>query len=142
MPLTLKECTDESTFSRLIDCEWSAYYNPYHPYMQILFPVFGARPSDRLASIQESKYRQWSWHTSDPTSHWFYVEDEEKGEVLGAAQWLVHDAGNNPFEKGNEEEALEAYWWPEGEGRRFATSMLEQVYGGRRKRMRRPHMCE
>jgi len=32
--------------------------------------------------------------------------------------------------------------WPEGEGKRFASEMLEQVYGPRRVKMTRPHMCK
>lgn len=50
MPLTLKECTDSTTFSAIIDCQWAAYYNPYHTFMQVLFPVFGATSADRAAS--------------------------------------------------------------------------------------------
>jgi len=106
MPLKLKECTDQSTFSRIIDCQWSAYYNPYHPYMQILFPVFGGAAKDREAAIQESKERQWQWHSGDATSHWFYVEDDDReGEILGGAQWHVHE--KNPFE--GEQKGIEAY---------------------------------
>ena len=137
MPLKLKECTSPTTFSPIVDCEWTSYYNPYHPYMQILFPVFGTGgPADRAAAVKESKERQWQWHSSDPTSHWFYVEDEDSGEIVGGAQWHVYE--KNPFE--GEQNALEAYWWPEGEGRRFASEMLEQVYGPRRVKMTRPHM--
>lgn len=146
MPLVLKECQDRSTFSRIIDCEWSAYYNPYHPFMQVLFPVLGYSPSSRTAAIQESKDRQWQWHSGDPasTSHWLYVEDDQTGEVVGGAQWYVHE--KNPFEEEEEEgprpKKLEAYWWPEGECRRFMSEMLEQVYGPRRAKMTRPHACK
>lgn len=138
MPLTLKECTDSSTFSHIVDCEWAGYYNPYHPFMQVLFPVFGATPAARAAAIQESKARQWAWHSADPTSHWLYVQNDETGEVVGGAQWHVHET--NPFEEAQPK--LEAYWWPEGECRRFVDEMLEQVYGPRRVKMARPHVCE
>ena len=57
---------------------------------------------------------------------------------MGGAQWHVHE--KNPYEGAQRE--LEAYWWPEGEGRRFASEMLEQVYEPRRVKMRRPHVCE
>ena len=137
MPLTLKECSDSSTFSHIVDCEWAGYYNPYHPFMQVLFPVFGASPADRAAAIQESKERQWQWHSADPTSHWLYVSDDETREVVGGAQWHVHE--KNPFE--NPQPRVEAYWWPEGESKRFVNEMLEQVYGPRRVKMTRPHTC-
>lgn len=106
MPLTIKERSDESTFSHIVDCELAGYYKPYHPFMQVLFPVFGAAPADRAAVIQESKVRQWQWHSADPTSHWLYVEDDQTGEVVGGAQWHVHE--KNPFE--GPQPKLEAYW--------------------------------
>ena len=138
MPLILKECLDRSTFSRVVDCEWAAYYNPYHPFMQVLFPVLGGSPESRTAAIEESKERQWQWHSDDATSHWFYVEDEQSGEVVGGAQWHVHE--KNPFE--GPQTKLEAYWWPEGECKRFMDEMLEQVYGPRQVKMTRPHTCK
>lgn len=131
----LKECTDPTIFSQIVDCEWAAYYNPYNPFMQILFPVFGADAAARSAAIQESKERQWQWHSADPTSHWLYVEDEVSGAILGGAQWHVYET--NPWAK--PQSPLDAYWWPQGECRRFVNEMLEQVYGPRRKKMARPH---
>ena len=138
MPLVLKECIDQTTFSHIIDCEWAGYYNPYHPFMQLLFPVLGGSPSSRDAAIEESKERQWQWHSGDATSHWLYIEDDQTGEVVGGAQWHVHE--KNPFEE--EGEKMDAYWWPEGECKRFVNEMLEQVYGPRRVKMSRPHLCK
>ncbi len=138
MPLTLKECNDFGTFSSIVDCEWKGYYNPYHTFMQVLFPVFGATTEARAAAIQESKERQWQWHTGDPTSHWLYVEDSETSQVIGGAQWHVHET--NPWAERRPK--LEAYWWPEGECKKFVEEMLEQVYGPRMVKMRRPHTCE
>lgn len=51
MHLALEECSDQSTFSRVVDCEWAGYYNPYHTFMQVLFPVFGGSPESRAAAI-------------------------------------------------------------------------------------------
>ena len=106
--------------------------------MQVLFPVLGGSPESRAAAIEESKERQWQWHSDDATSHWFYVEDEQSGEVVGGAQWHVHE--KNPFE--GPQKKLEAYWWPEGECKRFMDEMLEQVYGPRQVKMTRPHTCK
>lgn len=39
-----------------------------------------------------------------------YVRDEVTGEVLGAAQWNIHE--ENPYAK--EVEILTPYWQPEG----------------------------
>ena len=63
------------------------------------------------------------------------VVDDRTGEVLGGAHWNHHKT--NPYEHGVPD--LTAYWWPEGDGREFATSLMKQCYGLRGKRMWRPH---
>ena len=74
--------------------------------MQILFPVFGTTAEAKSALLQEPKERQWQRHRDDPTSHWLYVEDDESGEIIGGAQWHVHET--NPWVE--PQPKLDAYW--------------------------------
>ena len=79
MSLFLRECTRTQfdVFSRIVDCEWASYHDPYHPFMNLLIPGFGADAAARSAAIAESKERQWQWHNDHPGSHWLYVKRKE-----------------------------------------------------------------
>jgi hypothetical protein len=134
MDLTVKEATTEVELSAVVDCLWDSYYNPYEPFMNILFPVFSPTEEGYATAVSESKARLWSIHTGDPSSHWVYVADKS-GMVLSGAHWNFHSI--SPFLNGIPE--LEATWYPEGEGRKFASHILTQVYGHRGARMWRPH---
>lgn len=130
----VKEVTTEAEFSAVVDCLWEGYYNPYTPFMNVLFPVCTATEDGYAAAVAESKTRLWSIHTGDPSSHWICVTDET-GKVLSGAHWNFHES--SPYSNGVPK--LEAVWHPEGEGRAFASHILNEVYGPRGKRMWRPH---
>ncbi|MCJ1352748.1 MAG: hypothetical protein MMC33_002732 [Icmadophila ericetorum] len=127
--------TSPEAFSPVVDCLWTSFSQPYMPFLNTLFPVFSPSPSAFAAAVAESKIRMWEWHTTDPSSSWVAVVDDTTEKVLGAAHWNHHDS--NPYEHGIPD--LTAVWWPEGEGREFATSMMAQCYGLRGKRMWRAH---
>ena len=109
----LKEATSQKEFDALFMVVWLAEHHPYEPAGSIFFPVFGATAADRDDTIQKSQIRLWKEHKSNPASHWLYVEDVKTGEIVGATEWEVHE--KNPFPDGSPK--LDAYWWPEGEGR-------------------------
>ncbi|TVY90802.1 hypothetical protein LAWI1_G005159 [Lachnellula willkommii] len=134
MTQIVKEVTSEAEFSAVIDCLWDSYYNPYTPFMNILFPVFSATEEGYAAAVSDSKARLWSYHKGDPTSHWIYVTDTS-GKVFSGAHWNFHEV--SPYV--NSVPKLKATWHPEGQGQGFATHILNQVYGFRGKRMWRPH---
>jgi hypothetical protein len=134
MPPIVKEVSTPAEFSLVIDCLWEAYYDPYAPFMNVLYPVFSATEEGYATAVIESKSRLWSIHTGDPTSHWIYVTDES-GKVFSGAHWNFYDV--SPYFNGTPK--LEAFWHPEGEGRVFASRVVNEVYGLRGKRMWRPH---
>jgi hypothetical protein len=85
--LILKEATTRSEFDAIIDIAWLANYDPYRPIISGIFPIFGPTTANREVAIPSSKDRYWKTHISDPSSHWFYVQDPESGEFLGGIEW-------------------------------------------------------
>jgi hypothetical protein len=132
----IKEVATEAELSAVIACLWEANYNPYQPIMNVLFPVHEATDDGYARGLAEAKSRLWAIHQSDPSSRWIYVTDdaEGKGEVYSGAHWNFHKV--SPYKEDAPE--LVASWYPEGEGRNFASRVLNQVYG-RRQRLWRPH---
>jgi len=134
-PAIFKEITTEADFNALVDCLWDAYCTPYIPFMQILFPIFADTEEGYETAVALSKASLWAQHTNDQTSHWIALEDSETGEVCAGAHWNFHKV--SPFINGAPK--LVATWYPEGEGRDFASHILNQIYGGRGQRLWRPH---
>lgn len=95
-------------------------------------------PDARASSMQECKKRQLAWHKEDPFSHWLKIVDTGTQNIIGCAQWNI--LKTNPYEIGRDDTS--AYWWPEGEGRNFASTALEQWFGPRDKILNTPHLCK
>lgn len=100
MPLKLHELTKDEEFKAVCDVEHEAYSHPFNGVWEI---TTGSSPEDCCA-------RQLAWHNADPNSHWLYVTDDETGQVIGGAQWIVHRT--NPYVV--EQPVKTAYWLPEG----------------------------
>ncbi|KAF4626960.1 hypothetical protein G7Y89_g11196 [Cudoniella acicularis] len=130
----LKEVTTKEELDRVTDCMWESYHVPYTPFINILFPVFANTDEGYSAAVAESKTRLWSHHVDDLTSKWVYVTDES-GEVFSGAHWIFHEVSTYL----NGAPTIDATWHPEGEGRKFASHVVNQVYGSRGQRLRRPH---
>ncbi|KAF2197265.1 hypothetical protein GQ43DRAFT_475600 [Delitschia confertaspora ATCC 74209] len=133
----LKQATTREEMDSILDVIWEANYTPYEPFAQLFFPVLGFQPSDRDASIAESKERFWTLHQADYSSNWFYVQHVETRKTVGCAQWQVFTS--NPFPNGPQ--PLEAPWWPVKEYREFCEMILNQVYKPRSSWMMRPHLA-
>ncbi|KAL8897669.1 MAG: hypothetical protein Q9207_007099 [Kuettlingeria erythrocarpa] len=138
MALNLVEVVSDDEFAELIECEWISYETPYNGFFQLYCPTIGTGQHARQESMKESTERQLAWHKQDPTSKWLKVVDTESGKILGAAQWNVFL--ENPYPQGIAQEHTHAFWWPEGEGRKFASTALEQWYTPRGERMNKPHI--
>lgn len=137
----IKEVTNEAEFSAVVDCFWNATYNPYTSFMNILFPIWEPTEEGYAKALAESKTRLWSFHINDPSSRWLYVTDDSDGknEVYSGAHWNFHK-DVSPYKDGAPQ--LVAAWYPEGEGRVFASRVLNQIYRYRGMRLWRPHARE
>lgn len=135
MPAVLIEVTSEAELGATVDCLWDSYSEPYESFLQILFPIFEHTDKEYKEKVAASKATLWAQHIQDKSSHWVFVADSESGKVLSGAHWNFHET--SPFVNGTPN--LVATWYPEGEGRNFASHILNQVYGPRGNRLWRPH---
>ncbi|KAB8596091.1 hypothetical protein FH972_025800 [Carpinus fangiana] len=122
--LQLHKVTTREELDAIIPLEWATYHNPYRPEYQFLHPVFGPTPADRGAALAADRALVWGRHVANPASHWIYVTDSTTGDLLGATEWLFYD--RNPFPQGPQR--VTATWWPEGEGREFASELVTRLY--------------
>ena len=136
MGLQLQEVITDAEFREIIEVEWAAYDQPVCRLRPLFFPILGSGKNARAAAMEESTERQLAWHKSDPTSHWIKVVDDASGRVAGAACWHIYDS--NPYVTESDEECT---WWPEGEDREMANSLMAQFVTTRMKHMAKPHIC-
>ena len=126
----------EAEFTELVQVEWTSYEHPYCRLIRLFFPIFGSDANARATALKESTDRQINWHKEDPTSDWIKVVDSESGRVAGAACWHVYQ--ENPYATQSDEECT---WYPPGEGREMANSLMGQFLTPRMKYMAKPHIC-
>ena len=107
MGFILHEVTSSEEMSAIIDCQREAFKFPFNPFL-VMFTPQGLDPTaTRTAMIKN----QWDTHINELASHWLKVVDLETGNIVGAAQWHVHET--DPF-SGPDEHRINAVWWPEG----------------------------
>ena len=131
----VEEVTRREDLDGIVDVIWAAM-DGFDPSHQIFFPILGDGLADREAAVQSSKNCTWEDHKSDQSSHWIFVRDEASRDILGGCQWRIYT--ENPFPNGTPH--IEAVWWPEGEGRRFASEVVRQCYTPRTQWMAYPHV--
>ena len=136
MSFNVTELTADGDFEELVRVEFASFEQPYSRLIRLFFPIFGDGPDARAASIKESVERQIHWHKEDPTSHWIKAVDDETGKIAGAAYWHVYK--ENPYATHSNEECT---WYPPGEGREMANSLMGQFLTPRMKYMAKPHVC-
>ncbi|KAG7005853.1 hypothetical protein G7Y79_00017g042350 [Physcia stellaris] len=136
MPFELAEITADSEFRELVEVEWAAYEKPLCKLLNLFFPTRGIDPDSRASALQEGVERQSGWHNNDPTSHWVKVVDRETGRLVGAACWHVYT--KNPYSAPADDECT---WFPAGEEREMANSLMGQFVASRKKYMAKAHVC-
>ena len=136
MPFDILQISSDTDFDELVRVEWASYEQPHCKLIRLFCPILGDGPEARAASLKESTERQLSWHKEDPTSRWIKAVDHETGKIAGAACWHVYE--KNPYGEQSEEECT---WFPEGESRELANSLMGQFLTPRMKYMAKPHMC-
>lgn len=134
-PYVVEKVDRQDHLDSIVDIIWTAM-DGVDPSHRIFFPVFGDTVTDRAKAIQLSKVRIWNDHQSDPASHWIFVRDSASHEIIGGCQWRIYS--KNPFPDGTPH--IEALWWPDGDGRHFASEVVRQCYTPRTKWMARPHV--
>ncbi|CAM1509636.1 Fc.00g033750.m01.CDS01 [Cosmosporella sp. VM-42] len=135
MPFRFLDVDTTADFDEVINCQWSAYENPFQSFFRLFCPIHGDGPLSRVKSIKECTVRQLDWHNSDPTSYWGKVVDDN-GKIVGACLWKICPI--NPFQKPDEH--TEAYWYPEGEARDYVSKCLQAFDAPRRKMGARPQL--
>ena len=137
MLFKVQAVTSDSEFAELALVERLSFESPPCQLMNLYFPLLDPNaPGAREAAIAEAAERQALWHSSDPTSMWIKVVDEESGALAGAALWHIYDS--NPYAKHSEDECT---WFAEGEDRVAANELMGQFFTPRTKNMQKPHVC-
>lgn len=101
----MREVKSKDEMPDIVQCEFDSYYEPYHTFAQVLWPVLEPTAEGVASAMASAVDCQWLWHESDPKSHWYYVFNETSDRVVGAAQWYFHQT--DPFAQGGPE--LQAY---------------------------------
>lgn len=137
--LSLLEVTTKEELDELTLVQFAANHTPYINEYQLFHPIIGATEEDRERCIKEDQDRRWEDHVRNgDKSRWIYVRDDATGAIIGGCEWQVYR--QNPFPNGVQ--PVQAPWWPDGEGRRFAELFFNSVYKHRQQFMRRPHVCQ
>ena len=123
-------------FTELIECEWDSYENPDQTFFRLFCPIHGTGHSARDYALKEATARQLEWHTSDPTSYWQKVVNDE-GKIVGGALWKI--CPTNPFE--HPDDHSEVYWYPKGSKRVYVAQALEIFEAPRMRMEQRPQVC-
>ena len=135
MLFNVTELTADGDFDELVGVEFASPEQPYSGLIRLFFPIFGNGPDARSAAGKESVERQIHWHKEDPISHWIKAFDGETGKVAGAAYRHVYT--ENPYASRSDGECT---WYPPGEGREMANSLMCQFLTPRMKYMAKPHV--
>ena len=132
----LKEVSTREELDKCVEVMWIAQHNPNRIMFQSFFPILGSTPEDKQKAVDEAKERLWNLHCASEQGHWFYVEDRSSGEVVGSTHWqlkLPSKSHSGPLQ-------LEAMWWPPGEGREFASRVIQQTLAPRLQLMKGPYL--
>lgn len=136
MPLEVADVNVEKDFDELVRVEWTSYEKPYCSLLRLFFPIHGSGAGARAAALKESAERQIGWHEGDPTSNWIKVVDNDTGKIAGAACWHIYK--ENPYATRSD---VDCTWYPPGEGREMANSLMSQFLTPRKKYTAKPHIC-
>ena len=136
MPFETTQVTANSDFNELVRVEWESYERPYCSLLRLFFPLRDDGSDARAEAFKESIERQIQWHNGDPTSYWIKAIDTETGRIVGAACWHIYK--ENPYSTQSDDECT---WYPVGEPREMANTLMSQFSMPRTKYMTKPHIC-
>ena len=136
MPFETTQVSAHSDFDELVRVEWESYEQPNCRLIRLFFPLRDNGSDARADALRESTERQLQWHKGDSTSHWIKAVDTETGRIVGAACWHIYE--KNPYSTLSDDECT---WYPAGEPREMANSLMGQFLTPRTKYMAKPHIC-
>ncbi|PQE07888.1 hypothetical protein CJF32_00003014 [Rutstroemia sp. NJR-2017a WRK4] len=126
----------EADFREMMAACWEAFENPFASFLRIVFYLKGESPEARTESINEAASNMLAIHgILSSTSHWIKVVDTETGKLIGAANWMTHES--SPYTEPRP--PIVAVWWPEGDGREYASNYMQQVEAHKPRYYDRPH---
>jgi hypothetical protein len=138
-PFRLEELDPATDFPELVRVMLASYEDPPSTLYSLFCPVPGdGGPAARAAALAEHADRLADWHRSDPASVWHKAVDAATGEIVAAALWKVHPTA--PF-SGAEQHDSEAYWYPAGGQRDFASQAVQLFEEPRARMGNRPQVC-
>lgn len=138
MTLQLRELDHPSEIASLIPTFRVSFTNPGTNLWPLVSGDYRPEPSHQEASLQDLTQRLTAQHQADPTCHWLSVVDQSSGLVVGGGLWRVFDR-TNPYDGYS---GAEATWFPEGQPRKLASSLLSQFFGTSARLMNKHHVCE
>lgn len=130
---------NDTDFEEMMPACWEAFEDPFATFLRIVFYLKGNTPEDRKESIAASAAGLRAFHQMNPNSHWIKAIELDTGKIIGAANWLLYK--ESPY-TGVQREPIVAVWWPEGEGRNYATHYMRQIEAHKPIQYNRPHVCE
>jgi len=137
MPLELHEVQSAAEFPEIMDLYYNVFEEEQSNFLPIYAPILGNGPRAREDAIQTLTTRMWFWHTVDLNSTWLKVVDTDMGDkVIAAAKWNIYKT--DPFTE--PQTPSMAFWWPQGEGRRYSEMALDNIAAARLRR--KPHACK
>ena len=79
MPLHLEEAV-QADVPALVDCLFAAYSDPYHPFVDIVFPGAGRNAPEGKKPAADRFLASWK---TNPYEKWVKVLDSETGQIVG-----------------------------------------------------------
>ncbi|KAH8703270.1 putative GNAT family acetyltransferase [Talaromyces proteolyticus] len=120
---------------------WRCFEDPYQGLLRIFFPILN---NDREASLLEASNRQREeYRETYPELIWLKVVDNKTNKIIAGAKWYFYE--RNPFlpKPGDSDDHdptnEEAFWYPKGVGREFATLAMHAFEKPRTTMGQRPH---
>lgn len=136
MVLKLLLLESDTDFYEMMPALWSAFENPMKSFLRIVFCL--PSPSQRSESIRKATDCTMTLHKKNPCSCWMKVVDSQTGKLAGAVNWHIYKS--NPYF--DVQKPVIATSWPEGDGRNYASSYLQQVTAHKCRLFNRPHVCK
>ncbi|KUJ11029.1 uncharacterized protein LY89DRAFT_594970 [Mollisia scopiformis] len=132
----LSEVKSREDFDEITRVIWDAFEHPLNPFLRIMFYLKSDGPEHRTIAKAACSQGLFEIHSGDASSRWVKINELGTGKMTACANWNLHET--NPYEL--PEDPPIATWWPEGEGRNFATKFYTQCVSHKPTMYNKPHL--